>query len=106
MLIDSHCHLDIQYYPDGCDAALDRARADGVSGFMAIGVDENLTAAKNAIAVAGRRPDVWASIGLHPHDAKCLTPEMEAELSLLAKSPRVVAFGEIGLDYHYMHSPK
>ncbi len=106
MLIDSHCHLDAQYYPDGCDVALDRARAEGVEGFVAIGVGEDLGPARAAIAVAARRPDVWASVGLHPHDARCLTPEMEAELRELAKAPRVVAFGEIGLDYHYMHSPR
>ncbi len=106
MLIDSHCHLDAQYYPDGCDAALDRARAEGVEGFVAIGVGEDLGPARAAIAVAARRPDVWASVGLHPHDARCLTPEMDAELRELAKAPRVVAFGEVGLDYHYMHSPK
>jgi TatD DNase family protein len=105
-MIDSHCHLDPHYYPDGCDEALERARAAGVTGFVAIGVGEDLAAARFAISVAARRADVWAVVGLHPHDARCLTPEMDAELTTLARSPRVVAFGEIGLDYHYMHSPK
>ena len=106
MLIDSHCHLDAQYYPDGCDVALERARVEGVAGFVAIGVGEDLGPARAAVAIAARRADVWASVGIHPHDARCLTPEMDAELRLLARAPRVVAFGEIGLDYHYMHSPK
>lgn len=106
MLIDSHCHLDPQYYPEGFDAALERARAAGVGGFVAIGVGEDLGPARFAIEAAHRRPDVWASIGVHPHDARCATPELEAELEALARSPRVVAFGEIGLDYHYMHSDK
>ena len=106
MLIDSHCHLDPTYYPDGCDGALERARASGVSGFIAIGVGDTLEPARNAVAVAARRPDVWASVGVHPHDAKCLDDAMAAELEALAGASRVVALGEIGLDYHYMHSPK
>lgn len=106
MLIDSHCHLDTSVYPDGPGPALERARAAGVGAFVAIGVADTLQAAREVVELARTIPDVWASIGLHPHDAKVWTEELWAELALLARSERVVAFGEIGLDYHYMSSPK
>jgi len=106
MLIDSHCHLEDERYPGGRKGVLERARAAGVTGFVDIGVGEDLSAAEDAVRVANEEPDVWAAVGLHPHDAKFLTPELEAGLVALARSKRVVAFGEIGLDYHYMHSAK
>jgi TatD DNase family protein len=105
-LVDTHCHLDAQYYPEGCDAALQRARDAGVGAFVAIGVGDTLEAARNAIAVAERRSDVWASIGLHPHDAKVGTDAMLEELEQMARGERVVAVGEWGLDYHYDSSPR
>jgi len=106
MLVDSHCHLDRGTYADGPEAALDRARAAGVHAFVAIGVGETLEQARDVIELAGRTADVWATVGLHPHDAKVLDPEMLREIEVLASSNRVVALGEIGLDYHYMSSPK
>ncbi len=106
LLVDTHCHLDAQYYPDGCDGALERARAAGVGAFVAIGVGDTLEPARNAIAVASRRADVWAAVGLHPHDAKTGSDEVLAELEQLARHPRVVAVGEWGLDYHYDSSPR
>jgi len=104
--IDTHCHVDPTYYPDGPDAALDRARKAGVAAFVAIGVGETLDAPRYAAAVAARRPDVYAAVGLHPHDAKVMSADWMAELDRLLSEPRVVALGEIGLDYHYMHSEK
>lgn len=106
MLIDTHCHLDAEVYPDGPDAALERARAAGIEAFVAIGVGDTLAQARDAIRIAGKYPDVWASVGLHPHDARHATDAMIEELGVLARSERIVAFGEIGLDYHYMSSPK
>ncbi len=105
-LVDTHCHLDPSYYPSGHAAALDRARAAGVGGFVAIGVGETLDAARHAIEVAAGEPDVWASVGLHPHDARVLDDAMREELSALLRRPKIVALGEIGLDYHYMHSER
>lgn len=105
-IIDTHCHLDPTYHPDGPDAALQRAREAGVVGFVAIGVGPDLSAAKNAIDVAARRDDTWAVVGIHPHDATSGDESTLAELEALARSPHVVAVGEIGLDYHYMHSPR
>ena len=106
MLIDSHCHLEDSRYKETRKEVLNRARAAGVTGFVAIGVGETLEAANHATEVAGEEPDVWAAVGWHPHDVSHLTPEIESELEKIAQRPRVVAFGEVGLDFHYMHSPK
>jgi len=105
MLIDTHCHLDPQYFPEGADETLSRARSAGVTGFVCIGVG-SLEAAAGALALAARRPDVWATVGVHPHDATTHDPELETELCRLARGERVVAIGEIGLDFHYDHSPR
>jgi TatD DNase family protein len=106
MLIDSHCHLDPHYFKEGPDAVLDRARAAGVSAFVVIGVGEDLGPARFAVELAARSPDVRAAIGIHPHDASFATEAMLAELEQLAARPEVVAVGEMGLDYHYMRSPR
>lgn len=104
MLIDSHCHLDPSAFADA-DEVLARARAAGVASFVVVGVAKTLDAARFAVDLAERRPDVRAVVGVHPHDATVLTDEMLAELEALARHPRVAAVGEMGLDYHYMSSP-
>jgi TatD DNase family protein len=106
MIIDSHCHLDPRHFRDGADVVLDRARAAGVGAFVVVGVDADLTAARFVVELAARRPDVHAAVGVHPHDATSLDDAMLADIEALASRPEVVAVGEIGLDYHYMHSPK
>jgi len=106
MLVDTHCHLDPEYFPDGPDAALTRAEAAGVAAFVAIGVGQDLAQARNAVDLAAKRKNVFAVVGVHPHDAARLDEAMAGELETLASAPRVVAIGEIGLDYHYEHSPK
>jgi TatD DNase family protein len=105
MLIDTHCHLDPEYFPEGADETLSRARSAGVTGFVCIGVG-SLEQARSALELAARRTDVWATIGVHPHDAQQCDDALEAELRRLASAPRVVAIGEIGLDFHYDHSPR
>jgi TatD DNase family protein len=105
MLIDTHCHLDGEYFPEGADETLTRARSAGVTGFVCVGVG-SLQQTEAALALAARRPDVWATVGVHPHDAASFDGALEAELRRLAKAPRVVAIGEIGLDFHYDHSPR
>ncbi len=94
---DSHCHLDGEERPDG---VLDEARAAGVELFVTVGTDAARSQA--AIDLASRHDDVWATVGLHPHDA---TQGVDTIVGLLA-APRVVAVGECGLDYHYDHSPR
>lgn len=105
MLIDTHCHLDPEYFPEGADETLGRARSAGVTGFVCIGVG-SLEQTQFALSLAARRPDVWATVGVHPHEAERCDDALEAELSRLASAPRVVAIGEIGLDFHYDHSPR
>ncbi len=100
MWVDSHCHLP---EADGeADAILDRARNGGVDWLVVVGTD--LATSRAAVAVAERREDVYATVGLHPHDAKNLDAEW-GELVVLARHPRVVAIGEAGFDVHYLHSP-
>jgi TatD DNase family protein len=97
---DAHCHLDDEGMPGGPEAALAAARAAGVARVITIGTDAHHSAA--AIALAAIHADVWATVGLHPHDA---VNGVESILGLV-DGPRVVGVGECGLDYHYDHSPR
>ena len=99
---DSHCHLDSQHTPTGADAILQRARAAGVSAFLCVGVG-GMAQAEQALAMAERHPDVYASAGVHPHDA---ARDAALDFSTLWRHPRLLAVGEVGLDYHYDHSPR
>jgi len=107
-LFDSHCHLDVDAFDgaDGVDAAVQRARDAGVSRMLAIGSGYGFDSAARAVAVADRHADVWAAVGLHPHDAEAWTEERWAKLEALAAHSRVVAIGEMGLDFHYDNSPR
>lgn len=105
MFFDSHCHLtDERFAPDGADAVVGRARAAGVVGLVTIGVGPEDAAA--ALAIAERHPDVWATAGVHPHDASTWDADAERRILELAARARCVAIGEIGLDYHYDNSPR
>jgi TatD DNase family protein len=84
--------------------ALVRARAGGVGGFVVPGT--KLDDAPQAVAIAQQHDDVWAAVGFHPHEAKDCDDAAFAEIERLANEERVVAIGECGLDYHYMHSPR
>jgi TatD DNase family protein len=86
------------------DAALDRARGESVRGFVVPAT--KLDDAEPAIAVANRHGDVWAAVGFHPHEAKDFDDAALSQTERLAVDPRVVAIGEIGLDYHYDLSPR
>ncbi len=97
---DNHCHVDDERIPGGTAGALAAARDAGVTGFITVGTDAERSAA--AIAVATAFDDVWATVGLHPHDA---VNGVESIVALL-DADRVVAVGECGLDYHYDHSPR
>lgn len=107
IFVDTHCHLDSHYFPEGADAVIARARAVGVGGFVCIGVGDKMRGARDAIALAERiGPSVVATAGVHPHDAGVMDDDVRAELAVLAAHPRVVAVGEMGLDYHYDHAPR
>jgi len=103
MLIDSHTHLDDARYDGDREAVLSRAQQAGVETFITIGCD--LATSKAAIDLASRYPFVYATIGVHPHEVKHIGDDWYDELRRLAKHPKVVAYGEIGLDYHYNYSP-
>jgi TatD DNase family protein len=102
-LVDSHCHLDDEKFDPDRDLVIERALAAGVELMMAIGTGGELDV---AIRQAERYPFIFATIGVHPHDASKATPETFAQLRDLARHPKVLAIGEIGLDYHYDFSPR
>jgi TatD DNase family protein len=105
VLIDTHCHLDDDNARGDPDALLERARAAGVSAFVAIGVG-GPAALRQTVALARRRRDVVCTVGVHPHDADTLDDRFFDEVSAAAHDGKVVGIGEIGLDYHYDHSPR
>ena len=101
-LSDSHCHLQMGV---DADALLERARAAGVARFLVPGT--TLADSLAVVAVAERHADVWAAVGVHPHEAKDFDSRRDgAAFEALARHPRVAAIGEIGLDFHYDHSPR
>lgn len=103
MLIDTHTHLDDARYNDDRDAVILRAQEAGVGTFITIGCD--LETSRSAVALADRLSFVYASVGVHPHEVKHIGDDWYDELRRLAQHTKVVAYGEIGLDYHYNHSP-
>jgi TatD DNase family protein len=103
MLIDTHTHLDDARYDDDRETMIARAREAGVDTFITIGCD--LATSKAAVELADRYPFVYASIGVHPHEVRHIGDDWYDDLRRLAQHPKVVAYGEIGLDYHYNHSP-
>src|ERR1700726_4066307 len=105
-LIDSHAHIDFPQFAEDREAMLDRARAAGVQTILAIGTGPGPEKLDSAIPYAEQHDWIYASIGVHPHEAKQLTPEHLDQLTRLAKHPKVIAWGEIGLDYFYDHSPR
>jgi TatD DNase family protein len=105
-LIDTHCHLDPKYFPEGPAAALERARAVGVRGAVLIGTGRDTRSAEHAIGVARSAGSaVRATAGIHPHDAETLKPVLD-DLAVLAEAQEVVAIGETGLDYYYTYAPR
>lgn len=104
MLIDSHCHLEYEGLVDDQAAVLERARAAGIKGFLNISTRQREWA--NVIATAEREPDVWASVGIHPHEADQHADLGEGALLEAAEHPRVIAIGETGLDYYYDKSDR
>ncbi len=104
MLIDSHVHLDDPRYDTDRDEVLQRAHDAGVEAFVTIGCD--VATSQSAVALAQAHHNVFAAIGVHPHESKAITEGWHEEFRSLARHPKVVAYGEIGLDYHYDHSPR
>jgi len=105
-LVDSHCHLDDKQFADDREAVIERAQAAGVSRLMAIGTGDGPPDLETAIRLADAYPAFYATVGIHPHDAAKATPATFDQLRDLLSHPRVLALGEIGLDYHYDFSPR
>jgi len=105
-LIDSHAHVDVSDYDADREEMLRRAQAAGVATILAIGNGPELDKLGAAVSFAERHDWIYASAGIHPHEAKLATDAHYAELERLSRHPRVLAWGEIGLDHHYDHSPR
>jgi len=105
MLIDSHAHLDSF---DDLEAVLARARDENVSTILAIGIGEGPDTMHQALAIAKSHtgaPEIYASVGIHPQEAHQATAEALVDLARIAADPKIVAIGEIGLDYYHLANP-
>lgn len=102
--VDSHCHLDMEAYQPDLDAVIASAAQHGVGRIITIGIDA--ASSRRAVELAVRYPNVYATVGVHPHDAVQATYGVLAELAELAKHPSVVGYGEIGLDYAKQYAPR
>jgi len=105
-LIDSHAHLDFADFEPDRDAVLSRAREAGVTTILSIGSAAGPDKLDAAIPFAEQHSWIYATVGIHPHEAKLATPRHLQEAEAYAGHVRVVGWGEIGLDYHYDHSPR
>ena len=107
-LVDSHCHIDGPEYDADREDVIARAIDAGVTTMLNVGTgDPHSGAFERAVELAEAHEDVYAAVGVHPHDARLFDDAAEARLvNLVKQSKRVIAWGEIGLDYHYDHSPR
>jgi len=112
MFIDSHAHLEGKRYDADRDQVLARAKQNSIVAYLAIGNGDGPNTANCGIQLAEKYngkpeyPKIWASVGIHPHEASLANDDAYARLEQWARHPRVIAWGEIGLDYFYDHSPR
>lgn len=102
-LIDTHAHLNDPKFDDDIDEVIARANLAGVAGMVVCGYD--LESSRRAVELADKYDCITATVGIHPHDAKNFDPEVYDKIKDMASSEKVVAIGEIGLDFHYDFSP-
>jgi TatD DNase family protein len=105
-LVDSHCHLDDKQFDPDRNEVIERALEAGVERMMAIGTGSGPPDLEAALRLARQHGFIYATVGVHPHDASKATPETFAAMEALAAESKVLAIGEIGLDYHYDFSPR
>jgi TatD DNase family protein len=106
MYVDSHCHLDGPRFDSDREQVISRAQEAGIANILCIGTGEGPGTLDCAIKIAEQHDFIYASVGIHPHEAKLAKDPDFAELEQLARRPKVIAWGEIGLDYYYDHSPR
>jgi TatD DNase family protein len=112
MFIDSHAHLEGKRYDVDRAEVLARAKQNGIEAYLAIGIGEGPETANCAIQLAEKYdgkphyPRIWASVGIHPHEARLANAAADSQMLEWARHPTVIAWGEIGLDYYYDHSPR
>jgi TatD DNase family protein len=104
ILYDSHTHLDDERFADDQDAVIQRAFAAGIYGLINIGCD--MLSSERSLALAQQYPTIYAAVGVHPHEAQGVTEADYGQLARWTAQAKVVAIGEIGLDYYYDHSPR
>lgn len=105
MLIDSHAHIQGKEYAGEAADVIARARAAGVEKIIAVGGAGDMSSNTEAVALADSFPNIYATVGMHPHDAKDVGADELRALRALTSQPKVIAVGETGLDYYYNHSP-
>jgi TatD DNase family protein len=103
-LVDTHCHLDMEPYSPDLAEVIERSRQKGVEKIVTIGID--LESSRKAISLAEQHPGIYATVGIHPHNVAALEDNAYEDLALLADHPKVVGFGEIGMDLYYDHAPE
>ncbi len=106
MYVDSHAHLEMEQFDADREQMIQRTREAGVETVVAIGSGTGPGSLDCGIQLAEKYPFIYATIGIHPHEARLATEDDFKELEQLAKRPKVIAWGEIGLDYFYDHSPR
>jgi TatD DNase family protein len=112
MFIDSHAHLEGKRYENDRDEVLARAKQNGIEAYLAIGNGAGPETANCGIVLAEKYdgkpeyPRIWASVGIHPHEANLASEATDAQMLEWAHHPKVIGWGEIGLDYFYDHSPR
>jgi TatD DNase family protein len=106
MFIDSHCHLDGPRFESDREQVIARARAANVTNILAVGTGDGPGTLDCAVKIAEQHDFIYATVGIHPHEAQLAKNSDFDELEQLARNPKVIAWGEIGLDYYYDHSPR
>ncbi len=106
MFVDSHAHLDSQQFDSDREQVIDRARQAGVQAMVAIGNGDGPAQVDCGIKLAEKYEFMFATVGIHPHEARLADAAAYQNMERLARHPKVIAWGEIGLDYFYDHSPR
>jgi TatD DNase family protein len=106
MFVDSHAHLDGKQFDSDREQVIARAREAGVQAIVAIGNGDGPPTLDAGIRLAEKHPFMYATVGIHPHEARLADDAAYQAMAQLAQHPKVIAWGEIGLDYHYDHSPR